>query len=129
MPLVLPQAAIKGVRKVIARASDEEVAAALSEGSLLRSLFVAFGHEVADVRKANTFCLVDLRLVRSAFLNPVRRLTSAASDMNCFCCQASVASVAQASHTHLIIAGSTLRVRMCDCSDSGRRRCDPTLRP
>ena len=68
--LTVLQAAIKGVRKVTARASDEEVAAALSEGSLLRSLFVAFGHEVADVRKAVTFCLVDLRLVRSAMINP-----------------------------------------------------------
>ena len=68
------QAAIKGVRKVIARASDEEVAAALSEGRLLRSLFIAFGHEVADVRKAVTFCLVDLRLVRSAFLTKLMML-------------------------------------------------------
>ncbi len=61
--LPLAQAAIKGVRLVLSRASDEDVAAALSEGSLLQSLFVAFGHSVADVRKAVTFCLVDLRLV------------------------------------------------------------------
>ncbi len=80
--LMMLQAAIKGVRKVIARASDEEVATALSEGSLLRSLFVAFGHEVADVRKAVTFCLVDLRLVCFAFANPVWCSTYSADDMN-----------------------------------------------
>ena len=67
---IMAQAAIKGVRKVIARASDEDVAATLSEGALLQSLFLAFGHDVADVRKAVTFCLVDLRLVRSAMRAP-----------------------------------------------------------
>ena len=67
--LPLPQAAIKGARLVLSRASDEVVAAALSEGSLLQSLFVAFGHSVADVRKAVTFCLVDLRLVGHVLLS------------------------------------------------------------
>ena len=56
------------MRLVLSRASDKDVAAALSEGSLLQSLFVAFGHAVADVRKAVTFCLVDLRLVGRVLL-------------------------------------------------------------
>ena len=62
------QATVKGVRLVLSRASDDDVAAALGEGSLLQSLFVAFGHAVADVRKAVTFCLVDLRLVGHVLL-------------------------------------------------------------
>ena len=41
-----------------------EVLQALEGTRLLAALLGAFGHEAADVRKAVTFCLVDLRLVR-----------------------------------------------------------------
>ena len=99
------QAAIKGVRKVIARASDEEVAAALSEGSLLRSLFVAFGHEVADVRKAVTFCLVDLRLVRPAVLDPIRCPMCAASGLRLVCCKSVVTCVGRSPTCIVMMAG------------------------
>lgn len=59
---------------MLALTGDRDVAAALSSGPLLRSLVAAFGHDTADVRKAVTFCLVDLRLVRPPALPPCQMM-------------------------------------------------------